>query len=120
MWKALKAIAVMVALIVSLPAEAQYLGLGLESNIELTKLDLSIIHRTVDAQVHGKPVGTTASWSNPESGNYGTVTLLKKYSVNARPCESVQYTLATRRMAVPPEHYRLDSCLQPDGQWKIT
>jgi surface antigen len=116
----LKAITMMVVLIVGLPAEAQFLGLGLESNIELTKLDLAIIHRTVDQQVHGKAVGTTASWSNSDSGNYGTIALVKKYSVNGRPCESVGYTLGTRKMSVPPEHYMLNSCLQPDGIWRIS
>jgi 17 kDa outer membrane surface antigen len=116
----LKAMVLIVALIVWLPAEAQFLGFGLESNIELTKLDLAIIHRTVDEQVHGKAVGTTASWSNSDSGNYGSIKLLKKYSANGRPCESVGYTMATRRMATPPEHYMLDSCLLPDGSWRIS
>ena len=114
-----KAVVLMVALLAWLPAEAQFLGLGLESNIELTKLDLAIIHRTVDQQVHGKAVGTTASWSNSDSGNYGSIKLLKKYSSNGQPCESVGYTLATRKMAVPPEHYMLDSCRQTDGLWRI-
>jgi len=115
-----KAMVLIVALLAWLPAEAQFLGLGLESNIELTKLDLAIIHRTVDQQVHGKAVGTTASWSNFDSGNYGKITLVKKYSANGRPCESVGYTLATRKMATPPEHYMLDSCLLPDGSWRIS
>jgi hypothetical protein len=45
----------------SAPAQAQYyLGLGLETNIELTNQDLAIIRQTVDGQMHGKPVGTTA------------------------------------------------------------
>ena len=109
-----------VALIVSLPAGAQFLGLGFESNLELTKQDLAIIHRTVDEQVHGRTAGTSASWTNSESGNYGTITLVKKYSASGRPCESVGYTLATKRMPVPPEHYMLNSCLLPDGKWRIT
>jgi surface antigen len=116
----LRAIVLVAALLVWLPAEAQLLGLGFESNIELTKQDLKIVHRTVDQQVHGKPAGTTASWSNPDSGNFGTVKLLKSYTLNGRSCETVEYTLATRRMAVPPEHYVLNSCRQPDGKWKIT
>jgi surface antigen len=115
-----KAFVLIVALFAWLPAEAQFLGLGFESNIELTKHDLEIIHLTVDQQVHGKPVGTTASWSNPGSGNFGTIKLLKRYSPGSRTCEAVEYTLATRKMAVPPEHYTLNSCLQPDGAWKIT
>ena len=103
------------ALFPFLPAQAQYLGLGIETNIELTKHDLEIIHSTVDTAVHGKPVGTTAKWSNPDSGNYGTIELLKKFGQNGQPCETVEYTLATQRRPVRPEHYVLNSCLQPDG-----
>jgi surface antigen len=107
------------ALFPFLPAQAQYLGLGIETNIELTKNDLEIVHRTVDTSVHGKPVGTTAKWSNPDSGNYGKIELLKKFVQNGQSCESVEYTLATKRRPVRPEHYVLNSCLQPDGQWRI-
>jgi surface antigen len=116
----IKAVLFAAALLAWLPAQAQFLGPGFESNIELTKLDLQNIHRTVDEQVHGKPVGATASWSNSDSGNYGTIKLMKKYSQNGRPCETIEYTLATKRMAVPPEHYFLDSCQLPGGQWRIT
>lgn len=114
------AIVMVAACFASLPARAQFLGFGFESNIELTKQDIDIIHQTVDRQVHSKAVGAAASWTNPGSGNYGTITLLKKYTVNGRPCESVGYTLATKRRPVSPEHYMLDSCRQPDGTWKIT
>lgn len=107
------------ALVAWLPAQAQFLGFGFESNIELTKHDLDIIRSTVNAQVHGQPVDTTASWSNSESGNYGTVKLLKKFVNNGQHCETVGYTLATKRMATPPEHYMLTSCQQPNGQWRI-
>lgn len=115
-----RAIVLVVTLIVSLPASAQFLGLGFESNIELTKQDLAIIRRTVNEQVHGRTVGTSASWSNPESGNYGTITLVKRYTANGLPCESVGYTLATKKRPVSPEHYMLNSCRQPDGTWRIT
>ena len=66
-----KAVVLVAALIVSLPARAQFLGLGLESNIELTKQDLAIIHRTVDEQVHGRTVGTSALFSR--SGGFGRI-----------------------------------------------
>jgi len=115
----IRAVVLFAVLLAGLPAQAQFLGFGLESNVELTKHDLDIIHSTVDQQVHGKPVGATASWNNPDSGNYGAIELQKKYMQNGRPCETVRYTLATRRMAVPPEHYVLNSCQQPDGQWRI-
>lgn len=59
--------------LLSAPAQAQLLlGPVWESNITLTQDDLDLIHRTVDTQIHGNPVGTTASWINPNTGNAGT------------------------------------------------
>jgi hypothetical protein len=42
-------------------AQAQFLGLGFESNITLTQQDLDLIRQTVNQQIHGKPAGATAS-----------------------------------------------------------
>ncbi|HTV44215.1 MAG TPA: hypothetical protein VMF05_02770 [Stellaceae bacterium] len=115
-----KTILLVVALFAATPATAQFLGLGFESNIELTKHDLALIRQTVDQKVHDHPIGTTASWSNGESGNYGNIRLLKEYTSGGLRCETVEYTLATKRMAVHPEHYTLNSCRQPDGTWRIS
>ncbi len=106
------------ALVACLPAQAQYL-LGLETNIELTKQDLAIIRQTVREQVHGKPVGTTAKWSNPESQNSGKIALLQKFTRKGQHCETLDYRLTTKRKAAGPEHYTLSSCLQPDGHWRL-
>jgi surface antigen len=101
------------------PTQAQLLlGPVWESNITLTQGDLDLIHRTVDTEIHGKPVGTTASWSNPETGNAGTIKLLRKFRKGNLHCERVAYTLTTTKKAVEPEHYVFDSCLTPEG-WKI-
>jgi surface antigen len=101
------------------PTRAQLLlGPVWESNITLTQGDLDLIHRTVDTEIHGKPVGTTASWSNSETGNAGTIKLLRKFRKGSLRCEEVAYTLTTTRKAVEPEHYVFNSCLTPEG-WRI-
>jgi surface antigen len=111
---------VVYALLVTwLPAQAQFLGPGLESNVELTKQDLEIIRHTVNEEVHGRPVGTTAKWSNPESQNSGKIALVRKFTRNGQQCETLDYRLTTKRRAVGPQHYRLSSCLQSDGQWRL-
>ena len=115
----IKPIVLIVALFASQSSQAQGLMLGFESNITLKQDDIDLIHQTVDQKINGKPVGTTASWSNPNTGNSGTITLLKKHTVRGLRCEKVGYTLMTTTRPVPPEHYVLDSCLQPDGTWKI-
>jgi surface antigen len=91
----------------------------MRTNIELTRQDLAIIRHTVNADVHGKPVGTTATWSNPESGNSGKISLVNKFTRNGQQCETLDYRLTTTRRPVGPEHYRLSSCLQSDGQWRL-
>ena len=98
--------ALLLAGLVGEPTQAQLLlGPVWESNITLTQGDLDLIHRTVDTEVHGKPVGTAASWSNPETGNAGSIKLLRKFRKGNLHCEQVAYTLTTTKKAVEPEHY---------------
>ena len=111
-------IPVVAGLMLAGAAQAQLLPTW-ETHITLTQQDLDMIRQTVNQQIHGKPAGATASWSNPTSQNSGTVKLLKKFTARNMRCEEIGYTLMTTAMAVSPEHYVLDSCLQPDGSWKI-
>jgi surface antigen len=116
----IKPLLLIIAGLASPMAQAQFLGSGFESNISLTREDLDTIRQTVNQQIHGKPVGTTGSWSNPSSKNSGTIKLLKKFTARNMRCEELGYTLMTTAVAgASPEHYVLDSCLQPDGTWKI-
>jgi surface antigen len=111
---------ILIGVLASLPAQAQLLGRGFESNITLTRQDLDILRETVTGKIHGQGVGATASWTNPASGNYGTIRLVRKFNSGALRCETVRYTLTTTRRNVAAEHYTFDSCLQPDGSWKIS
>ena len=101
------------------PAQAQWLGPTWETNIVLTQLDLDMIHAAVTQQIHGKAVGTTASWSNPASYNWGSIRLVKKLALRDQQCEELEYTMRTARPEIYSEHYHFTSCLQPDGTWKI-
>jgi surface antigen len=73
----------------------------------------------VTNQVHGKPVGTVASWSNPASGNSGSVKLVKKLRRKNQQCEDIEYAVRSGGSPAYFEHYHFTSCLQPDGTWKI-
>lgn len=115
----IKPVVLVVAALAGPAARAQLLGPSFESNITLTREDLDTMRQTVTQQIHGKPVGTTASWSNPASRNSGIIKLLKKFTAKNMRCEEIGYTLVTTASNVSPEHYVLDSCLQPDGNWKI-
>ncbi len=70
------------------------------------------------AALEGKPVGYDESWSNPETGNSGTVRLLKEETYQGMPC---QYRGHTIRVAETQETEKLvfRRCKTPDGKWKL-
>jgi surface antigen len=90
-----------------------------ETHITLTQQDLDMIRGAVTNEVHGKSVGTAANWSNPASGNSGSIRLVKKLMRKNQQCEDIQYTVRSGGTPVYTEHYHFISCLQPDGTWKI-
>jgi surface antigen len=90
-----------------------------ETHITLTQQNLDMIRGAVTTKVHGKPVGTKAHWSNPASGNPGTVTLVKKLTRWDQQCGDIADTVRSGGTSVYTEHYHFTSCRQPDGTWKI-
>jgi surface antigen len=111
-------IPIVAGFIIATSAEAQLLPTW-ETQITLSRQDLDMIHGAVTNQVHGKSVGTTASWSNPASGNSGSIRLSKKLTRKNQQCEDIEYTVRSGSTPVYTEHYHFISCLQPDGTWKI-
>ena len=107
-----------VGLLLAGAAQAQLLPTW-ETHITLTQQDLDMIRNAVTNQIHGKPVGTTASWSSPASGNSGFIKLGKKLTQKKQQCEEIEYTVRSGGTPVYTEHYHFISCLQPDGTWKI-
>jgi hypothetical protein len=99
-------------------AQAQLLPTW-ETHITLTQQDLDMVRGAVTNQVHGKPVGIIATWSNPASGNSGSIKLVKKLTRKNQQCEDIEYTVRSSGTPVYTEHYHFISCLQPDGTWKI-
>ena len=98
-------------------AQAQLLPTW-ESHITLTQQDMEMIHNAVTNQIHGKPVGTAASWTNLASQNWGSIRLVKKLVRKGQQCEDIDYMVRSGA-PVYTEHYHLTSCLQPDGRWKL-
>jgi surface antigen len=90
-----------------------------ETHITLTQQDLDMIHNAVTRQIHGKPVGSVASWNNPASQNSGSIRLAKKLVRKGQQCEEIEYTVLSGGQPVYSEHYHFTSCLQSDGIWKI-
>lgn len=67
------------------------------------------------------PIGATREWSNPESGDHGTVQLVKRfeytYEGNKLPCRELKYHTILSNTA-DPYNYTLNRCKVADGSWK--
>ena len=98
-------------------AQAQGLTKLWSEQTPLTAQDREAITSTVQQQIHGKPVGTVATWNNASEGHSGTVTLLSKSTRQTMPCERIQY--AMREPPSARRSYVFTSCQLPDGTWKF-
>jgi hypothetical protein len=76
-----------------------------ETHIVLSQQDLDMIHNAVTNQIHGKSVGTAALWSNPASGNSGSIKLGKKLARKSQQYEEIEYTVRAGGTPVYTEHY---------------
>jgi len=111
-------VSLLAGLMIAGAAEAQLLPTW-GTSVTLTQQDLDLIHGAVTNQIHGKPAGTTASWSNPASGNSGSIKLVRKLARKNLRCEDIEYMVRSGGTPIYSEHYHFTSCLQPDGTWKI-
>lgn len=71
-----------------------------------------------EKSAHAAPVGETVRWSNPESGNSGTVTPVRegRSSQTGATCREYQTTVNVDGRS---EQGFGTACQQPDGSWKV-
>lgn len=100
-------------------AQAQGFALPWDTMTPLTDKDRATIARTVQQQIHDRPPGTVASWSNPESGHSGTITLLNKLTRYGLPCERIEYKTLEPERTQLHSRYVFTSCRLADGTWKL-
>ncbi len=83
----------------------------------LDRTDRLFADRAVQ-QAAAAPVGQTITWSNPDSGNYGTVTPVRdgQDTNTGAFCREYQTTVTVGGRS---ESAFGTTCLQPDGSWKI-
>jgi hypothetical protein len=99
-------------------AQAQGLTKLWRDQTPLTAQDRDAILGAVQ-QIHGRPPGTAATWSNAPEGHTGTVTLLDKSTRQNMPCERIQYDIREPQSTRQQGFYVLTSCQLPDGTWKL-
>ena len=63
-------------------------------------------------------VGAVEKWSNPKTGDSGTVTLISTFERQGQACRRLAHVLKVR--GIKGERlFVVSRCLQPDGSWKI-
>ena len=91
--------------------------LGQSVGKSLDDLDKMKIQQTTQNALENKAVGQTSTWSNPDSGNSGTITPTKTiYEPGAKePCR--EYT-STVTIDGQLETITGTACRRPDGTWR--
>ena len=75
------------------------------------------MRRTSQSTLETAQTGTTSSWTNPDSGNSGTITPTKTYQASSGEyCREYQQTVT---VGGKTEQAFGTACRQPDGSWKI-
>jgi surface antigen len=91
--------------------------IGSEIGQSLDAADRMAATRTAQQTFEYGRTGQTATWSNPDSGNSGTVTPTRTYqSADGGYCREYQQTVSVGGKT--QEAYGR-ACRQPDGSWKI-
>ncbi|HEX6980631.1 MAG TPA: RT0821/Lpp0805 family surface protein [Alphaproteobacteria bacterium] len=90
--------------------------LGREIGRSLDKADQAYANRAY-AQAQTAPIGQRITWSNPESGNSGSVTPVRQGVDSAgNQCREYQTTIT---VGGKTEQAYGTACRQPDGTWKV-
>lgn len=91
--------------------------LGHQIATKMSCKDLEYHNKTTQNSLENKPVGTSSSWQNPDSGHSGTVTPTKTYvAENGKPCREFTQTITVEGQI---EEIQATACRQDDGTWQI-
>lgn len=93
-----------------------YLGGRLGRNLD--NKDKNEMQRTTQNALENSRSGQTQRWTNPDSGNSGSVTPQEAYrTAEGQPCREYQETINVK--GDTETAYRT-ACRQPDGTWVLT
>lgn len=95
-------------------AEARWKFMNIEG-LEASDMDAM---GAAGAALEGKAIGHEESWNNPETGNSGTIRLLKEDTCQGMPCQYRGNTI-TIGETKKTEELVFRRCKTPDGKWKL-
>ncbi len=91
--------------------------LGNQAATRLTCQDQQEVYSTTQSTLEDYPSGRSATWNNPDSGHWGTVTPTKTYvDGRGQNCREFEQTIYIDGR---PEKGVGEACRQPDGSWRI-
>lgn len=90
---------------------------GSEIGRGLDQVDKQQMEQTTQASLEHTKTGSTSAWSNPDTGNSGTVTPTTTYqSSGGEYCREYRQTI---EVGDEEQEAFGTACRQPDGSWKI-
>lgn len=90
--------------------------IGNQIGSSLDRADMAYNDRTSQAALETNPIGQPMSWSNPSSGNSGTITPTSTFQQpSGQPCR--EYTQRIIIAGKAQQGYG-KACRQPDGSWQ--
>jgi surface antigen len=105
-------------LTVTAPASAQINPFSRDQRI--TPEDLQLIESASLKlyKTDSPKVGAAERWSNPKSGNAGTVTLTQIFEKDGMPCRKLRHRI-TPKGEKEPATYIFNRCRVKGGDWKL-
>jgi surface antigen len=64
------------------------------------------------------PIGAEQSWSNSDTGNSGTITLIRVHEYQGMPCRTLEQRVEMKGRNEPIV-FHTDRCMTPAGEWKL-
>ena len=110
------ALALVAFTLLSSSAEAQLLFGSRLGQAHYQGDDTKIIMRVGADMLRNAPDGESRPWSNPQTGNSGTITILRSYKRGNMPCRDAEVNSKLKERNVV---YVLPVCQVADGSWKI-
>ena len=110
------------ACLATAPASAQFIPAPFGADLMpdgMTREDIDIV-TAASAKLYsaeGAAVGNTETWSNPKTGNSGTITVTRVFENKGMPCRQVTHKIKAGGRS--EQTYVFNRCRVPTGEWKL-
>ena len=100
------------------PVSAASCCVGLRMHFApLGNADFDRLNAAATTVVNSRSVGKLAVWSNPVSGDSGTVQFILRYASQRRECRKLWFI--NKILEKPEEHWEINACLV-EGTWALS